>query len=101
ASRRRRTPRRPRSHVPRSGAVDDASAAAARQVAERPPQQNEHAVLEADEVGDVHAEPEGPGEEAAHRNAAHDPDGARPADRRELSLVAVAERLTPPRADRA
>src|SRR6476469_9133545 len=93
-------PRRHGSPPPRS-AVDDPGAAPARQVGERPAREDDHAVLDADEIDDVDPEPRRPGEEAGKREALDDADRACAPDRRELALGAVVEGRPCAVADRA
>ena len=80
-----------------SGTVlDHASAAAAREEAERPADQHQQPVLEADQVPEVDHEPGDPGGKPAQANGVEVRDGPCPADRREVALVAVVERLVVP-----
>src|SRR6059058_2592481 len=72
--------------------VDQAGATAVRDEAEGPAHDHEQPVLEPDEVPEVDNEPCDPGEEAAQLEPLDLGDGGRAADRREVALVAVAER---------
>src|SRR5687767_12840776 len=60
--------------------------------AERPADENEQAILEADQVPEVHDKPRCPGEKTAEPESLDFCDGRRPPDRGEVALVAVAER---------
>ena len=71
-------------------------AAAVRQEAERPADENEQSVLEADQVPEVHREPGEPGDEAAQPEELDLGDGARASDRGEIAFVVVAEFSDPP-----
>src|SRR5262249_51976440 len=72
--------------------ADHPCAAAAREEADRPAEHDEQPVLEADEVDEVHAEPEDPRGEACDPYALDVGDCLGTADRREVSLVAIPER---------
>src|SRR3954468_8016961 len=73
--------------------LDHASAPASREEAERPADQHEQPVLEPDQVPEVHHEPGDPCRESAQPRNVDVRHGPRPADRREVALIAIAERL--------
>jgi hypothetical protein len=74
-------------------ASDETCAAAVRSEAHRPADEHEDPVLEADEIEEMDDEPREPRDEAAQAEALDVCDGGSTADRREVALVAVAERL--------
>src|SRR5262245_21552779 len=73
--------------------LDHPAAPATGEEAEGPPDQHQDPVLEADQIEDVDAEPEEPRGEPTHFEALDVCDRARAADRGDVALVAVAERL--------
>src|SRR3954466_16414340 len=78
---------------------DHTGAAAVAHEAERPADEHDEPVLEADQVREVNAEPERPRDEAGQSERAELAHRAQPADRRQVALVAVAEPVgrRPPR----
>src|SRR5436190_20629623 len=85
----------------RAGAIcfgDQSCATAVGEEAERPADEDEDAILEADEVPEVDDEPGDPGDEAAQLQALEVGDRRCAADRGQVALVAVAERFRLPRA---
>ena len=72
---------------------DQARTAAAGDERERPAGQDQDPVLESDQVEDVDPEPQQPGDRAAEVQPLDLGDGAAAADRGEVALVDVAERL--------
>ncbi len=66
--------------------------------AERPADEDDDAVLEPDEVPEVDEQPRDPGDQAAQPQASDVSYRRRPTDRREIALVAVAERRRIPAA---
>src|SRR4051812_39754155 len=73
-------------------ARDQSRPAAARREAEGPADEDEQAVLGADEIEEVDEQPRQPGEEAAELHALDVGDRRGPADGGEIAFVAVAER---------
>src|SRR5437660_1050707 len=71
---------------------DEPGAAPTGGEAERPADEHENAVLEADQVPEVDEEPGDPGDEAAQLQALDIRDGGGATDRRQIALVAVTER---------
>src|SRR5918992_1936151 len=74
------------------GARDQPGAAAAGGEADRPADEDEEAVLEADQVEEMDDQPGDPGDEAAELDALDVGDGGGAADGGEVAFVAVAER---------
>src|SRR3989442_11766919 len=71
---------------------DQAGAAAVGDKAEQPANEDEDAVLEADEVPEMHDQPGDPGDEAAELESLDVGDRCCSADRRQVAFVSVAER---------
>ena len=72
--------------------ADQPCAAAARHVRDAPAQEDDEPVLESDQVGEVDRQPDEPRREPGEPQSLDVGDGARAADRGEISLVAVVER---------
>src|SRR5215216_3274492 len=81
-----------KSRFGRGGTRDESGPAAAGGEADEPADDDDQAVLEADEVEEVHDQPGGPGDEAAQSDGVEVGDRAGATDRREIALVHVAER---------
>src|ERR671935_1626491 len=71
---------------------DDARAATVCQEARAPAREYDQPVLNADQVEEMHEEPDQPGDEAAQLDPVQVGHGLRLADRRQVPLVEVAER---------
>src|SRR2546421_7726066 len=74
-------------------ANNQAAAAPPGEEADRPADQHQEAVLESDQIPQVYDEPGDPGRKPAEPDPVQVCHRAGPADRRQVSLVAVAERL--------
>ena len=72
--------------------ADDPRPAAAGEEAERPPDEDQQAVLKPDQVPEVDEKPRDPGREPAEADDVEVGDRPGTADRREVALVAVVER---------